>query len=212
MQKTVREGDKLLYKSMLTKDEMILKSERNKIVKKIGALCGRLEFETYLTPTITPAVITPTVIGDTITPAVVGDALLPAGDTITPALLPAGDTITPALLPGSLKRKRDDDEADTLLQRAIYYGRKSDAYFDLIFNETSSGYSNIYSVYKGAINNISPRILVVGDRDLYLKMITDGNDYVLYRETTVNLPPHDFIIVKEGITIEDELEEEEYIE
>jgi hypothetical protein len=157
-------------------------------------------------------VITPTVIGDTITPAVVGDALLPAGDTITPALLPAGDTITPALLPGSLKRKRDDDEADTLLQRAIYYGRKSDAYFDLIFNETSSGYSNIYSVYKGAINNISPRILVVGDRDLYLKMITDGNDYVLYRETTVNLPPHDFIIVKEGITIEDELEEEEYIE
>jgi hypothetical protein len=194
----VREGDTLLYKTILTSSEGKIKSERVKIIRKINTLCGRLEFETY--PSITPTGAidaTPTGAIDA-TPTVVIDA--------TPTVIDATPTVIDATL--TLKRKRDDEDENIMLQKAIYYGRKSDEYFDRIFNE-SSFYA--YSLFKKSVNETCPRILVVGDKELYLKMIRSGNSYVLYRDDATNLPLHDFIIVKEGITIDDELIEEEYV-
>jgi hypothetical protein len=222
----VREGDTLLYKTMLTSSEGKIKSERVKIIRKINTLCGRLEFETYpsITPTVaigaTPTVIdaTPTVAIDA-TPTVI-DATPTVAIDATPTVIDATTTVidatttvidaTPTVIDATLtlKRKRDDEDENIMLQKAIYYGRKSDEYFDRIFNESAF---NAYSSFKKSVNETCPRILVVGDKELYLKMISSGNDYVLYRDDTTNLPLHDFIIVKEGITIDDELIEEEYV-
>jgi hypothetical protein len=130
---TITEGNKLLYKPLLTGSEMKLKEDRVKIVRKVSTLCGRLEFETYRGESPAESAPAPNVSiaenaesGSLNTTINDGTKALNSPDG-TSATLSSGSSST-------LKRKLNEDDAEgDLLQKAIYFGRKSDEYFDKYF-------------------------------------------------------------------------------